>query len=347
MRYFLLAAIFILVINVRVEQLFAQENYSEEEYLINKSRQLIEEYSLLLDYLLSDKLNEGEKKIIIRNSYSETANANKVFYNDDVIIEDSFLFGHITDIPVEAYLNNLILFFDEKNAEISISEITPLYIKEKDYRFCDVRFKKSFTGYHKTKGFIHSDMNLIAHIRIEQLENDWKLSIQGIEFFNPLTHTKISKEEIIKVTYNYILQWEAPSKCLKYSYEIYNGNELIATTNDTFLIVDQSVKDNLKIISICREKSVESITKFDIPLVQNNGDTYYVTWDNIELEDEGLLKITLYQKGKYIREIINGYNGNLLIWKPQYEKGEGYYFKVSSEKDTSKYLVSQRFTVNR
>jgi tetratricopeptide (TPR) repeat protein len=140
----------------------------------------------LLNTITFEDLGEFERKAIINDSYGNSPN--KIFFDDQVIIEDDLNPEHTTsknsiDLPVGKYLANFELFYPKStDYTILFSDFKVSKLKKSDYYYVKVYFKSQFKGQHKQIGQAYKQHNRVAEVRAEKKGKKWSTYITRVAF---------------------------------------------------------------------------------------------------------------------------------------------------------------------
>lgn len=161
----------------------------------------------LLSLLSSTVPNEPERDKIIKDSY--LPNSVQVFYNDAVVIEDDINPIHTsskstTDLPVDRYLRNLVIFYSKADTStIKFTRIvTSSLIEGKSYLYVKVFFTSAFGGKYNDQSSNQVDMTYqpvprVAELRAEKVEGKWRTFIVRVGFLQPGESLATEKKPVI------------------------------------------------------------------------------------------------------------------------------------------------------
>jgi tetratricopeptide (TPR) repeat protein len=177
-----------LLLVLAAESLSAQELTANEGTEITfQAKRLVSELENYLNTISNSDLSETDISEIIANSYSDPAN--RIFFDDKVIIEDDIdpAAGpkKRKDFEVSKYLRNFDLMY-AKSAEntVTFSNLTTSNLKKKDFYYVKVYFDCQFSGTYRNKTS-YQPRKRVATVRADMEDKKWKTYLIGIQFYTP------------------------------------------------------------------------------------------------------------------------------------------------------------------
>ncbi|MEM1136749.1 MAG: tetratricopeptide repeat protein, partial [Bacteroidota bacterium] len=151
---------------------------------------LVNEFQELLNLISNTDMYPSEVEEIIQNSYSNSAN--KLFFDDNVIIEDDLFPDNLHDkqrknLDVKTYLKNFDLLYETSHSpSVGFSDIQVSKVQEGEYVFVQVYFKSLFKNKNIKSETAYDITERIAELKAVYQENGkWKTEIVSISFFEP------------------------------------------------------------------------------------------------------------------------------------------------------------------
>lgn len=182
-RYFLFFVLPLLILpGLANAQDLTDKDAEEIKY---KAVGLVNEFKELLNAVGNPDIDSKTMKDIITNSYS--APANRIFFNDAVIIEDDIEpSNNVTkkrDMSVEKYLSSFDLFYTKSiDPTVSFTNLTTSNVRNKEYLYVKVYFESLFKGKSKKSEVPYAAAKRMAVVRAERAGKKWKTQIMGIGF---------------------------------------------------------------------------------------------------------------------------------------------------------------------
>lgn len=155
----------------------------------------------LLNTITFEDLGEFERKAIIADSYGNSNN--KLFYNEQVVIEDDInpehsASGKTADFKVEKYLSSLDLFYGKSaDRTIELSDFQVSNTKKADYYFVKIYFKSLFKAQHNQLKTPYTQLARVAEVRAEKKEKKWVTYISGISFASPQDSANATLNDVV------------------------------------------------------------------------------------------------------------------------------------------------------
>lgn len=338
-----------------------------------RAKRFITEFQELLSLLAEPTIGEFEKNQLMENSFGPASESgNKIFVDEDVIIEDDinpYHINHVTaknsDSSIKKYLKDFNLFFIKNSYNsISVKDAEVFEIGKKDFVFATVYYKSTLIGKHKNykqKRYVQTER--IATIKAEKEEGIWNFYIVSIVFYNATEHKNIlnpdiseiplelnSKLSLIEKTENSIsLNWKnSVNSIYPVSYSLYQGDNLVTKQRDTTKTVNNLEPDtpySFYIIAtedstgrVSNKSEIETFTtkKVFTPSLHVNSFSFI----NIEKTYKKGFIYRIVWKSKYkdanvILELKD--NNGKLIQEIEPENNDGYaIWKITDEFDTGK-----------
>ncbi|UZR97041.1 hypothetical protein [Chondrinema litorale] len=297
-----------------------------------KSKDFIKELASLMNLICDPNVEEYKRKEIINNSFS--INANQIFFNEDVIIEDDidpnfFDWQTSKNLKVSRYLNDLDLFYTKSESPtITITNVKAFEVKQADYIFLPVYFETTFTGNHLVINKAYQTVKRIATIMARKEGNLWKPLIVSIVHYNPSVHKFVedANKPIIETGQVADNVADSLNKAIVDSLQIYPEEKTVVTENT----------------------NIETEATFkQYPDAVRKGKTEYISWDKGKWDSP--VKLELYQNDNLINVININTDVNNQLWSvpKNAELGTGYQLKISNIEDPKKEIFSPEFQIKR
>lgn len=179
--------------------LTAKEQAEIQAIARDKVKNLID----LLNTLTFEDISAFEQDEVIKNSF--LPNANQIFLNDGVIIEDDIDPNHsssaaVVDTPVETYLRNLALFYTKTaSPSIRYSNVRVLPVLGTATPYVKVFFTTTFTSKHTKIDKPYVPTNRVAEFKVERAGKQWLVLITRLAFENPGEGMTLRTKPVVKV----------------------------------------------------------------------------------------------------------------------------------------------------
>ncbi|WP_020528840.1 Ser-Thr-rich GPI-anchored membrane family protein [Flexithrix dorotheae] len=305
-----------------------QELTEEDKKAIKfRSETFIKEFESLLILISDPSLEPYKRKEIMVNSFSQ--NANQLFLNGDVIIEDDIDPDYTNNskkqknVKIERYLNDLDLFY-EKSIEptISFSNIITSEVSKGDYVFLAVYFESEFRGKNIAINHPYTKNTRVATIKAEKKNGLWYPLIVSIVFYNPTLHPMFNEAlnvpEIIP--------------------------EIIVKDSVVMAVAESSDMGE----DVAEVPTVAPTLIFNpLPSSLKKGKRYPITWTKTNLEED--IDLELYKNGTREGIIGNDLSGNSYDWTiPEHiDLKATYQLKLTSKGEANKSAWSDDFKISR
>lgn len=159
---------------------------SEQAEVRDLARKQVENLQALFNTITFADASEFEVNTVIKNSF--LPNANQVFLNDGVIIEDDIDPQHVglgtpADVPVETYLRNLNLFYTKtEKFSVSFTDIIARNEQVGSRPLVKVYFTSTFTSRHNQIDKPYQPTKRVAEFQIERVGKVWSVLITRLGF---------------------------------------------------------------------------------------------------------------------------------------------------------------------
>ncbi|WP_040006257.1 tetratricopeptide repeat protein [Fibrisoma limi] len=160
-----------------------------EEIKLLAQRKVERGLSDFLNVLVDEDLEEAQRKEIVRKSLALDT-PNRLFYNQDVIIEDDLQperpIDQPLDLKIEKYLANLDLFYTKSSEPtIAFSNVKVSSVKERGYTYVKVFYTQLFKGKNNQSAVAFRPVPRVAEMRAERVGKKWTVMIAQIGFLAP------------------------------------------------------------------------------------------------------------------------------------------------------------------
>ncbi|WP_019989989.1 hypothetical protein [Rudanella lutea] len=175
---------------------------SDQAEIRNIARKQIENLRALLNTISFNDVSEFERDAVIKNSF--LPNANQIFLNDGVIVEDDINpentgAGKPVDVPIEKYLRNLDLFYTKTEGfSIDFTEVIPRNVQNGAVPYLQVYFLSTFKSQHNQITKPYQPNRRVAEFRAERVGKGWSVMITRLAFApsapqSPQPHTPVTQ----------------------------------------------------------------------------------------------------------------------------------------------------------
>ncbi|KAB7728387.1 hypothetical protein F5984_18620 [Rudanella paleaurantiibacter] len=164
---------------------------SDQAEIRNMARKQIENLRALLNTITFSDVSEFERDAVIKNSF--LPNANQIFLNDGVIVEDDINpentgAGKPADVPIEKYLRNLDLFYTKTEGfSIDFTEVIPRNVQNGAVPYLQVYFVSTFKSQHNQIAKPYQPTRRVAEFRAERVGKGWSVMITRLAFAPSVT----------------------------------------------------------------------------------------------------------------------------------------------------------------
>ena len=312
-----------------------------------KSRDFIKELASLMNIICDPTIEDVKRTEIINNSYN--ANANQIFVDGDVIIEDDIdpnftNWENPKNLKVSRYLKDLDLFYQKsERPTISFDNIQTFEVKKGSYIFMPLYFETSFTGKHLVINKPYQTVKRVATIMARKEGNLWKPLIVSIVFYNPQVHTFVEEAQKKKQQAG-IIAGDVLDPLNKKELELDTTentieDSVISLVADSTTLKNENVADN--------EEELKTASFNQYPEIARKGKTQYISWDKGDWNNAA--KLELYQDSNLINVINLSTDINNQLWQVPKETplGSGYQLRLSNVADQQKEIFSPEFQIKR
>ncbi len=154
-------------------------NKAQEEYVVERCHNLIEQYEYMLNFIGDKSTAVEERDIIIDESYAY------VFLNDKVLLEDDLVQQRqkARYVPVKSYLKNVYLYFKDDGVKFKLYNVNVSKVFEKDYLFALVYFDVHIEGYSIIENDVVNNIySRVAEVKLIPKDTYWEPYVVDVRF---------------------------------------------------------------------------------------------------------------------------------------------------------------------